>query len=72
MFMIPHDFHIPAPPKRMLDDNVKQITSRIKIYDNMNNLKFFVSLEQYLQDVPVERFGYIVYVISLCFGSNEP
>ena len=72
MFMIQHDFHMPAPPKRMFDDNIKQISSRIKIYDNMNNLRFFVSLEQETRSFPDEQFGFIVQVVSFCFGDNQP
>ena len=70
--MIPHEFHKPAPPKRMFDDNIKQVTSRIKIYDNMNNLRFFASLEQQMQHVPDDKFGYVVQVTSFCFGGNPP
>lgn len=72
MNMIPHEFHKPAPLKRMFDDNIKQVTSRIKIYDNMNNLRFFASLEQQMQHVPDDKFGYVVQVTSFCFGGNPP
>ena len=66
------DMHFDKRPGRKFDDNIKQIESRIKIYDDMGNMKFFVSLNQESPVFPSEVFGYTVSVVSFCFAQNRP
>lgn len=66
------DMHFDKKLNRQFDDNIKQIESRIKIYDDMNNLKFFASLNQENPVFPGEVKGYTVSVVSFCFAQNKP